>query len=109
MSLRVRLRPLTPSDVRGLERRERRHRERLRRAGCRSRVAVDTSGCFGVVLVEEEGTGRFGFLDGDGRVRWLDEARGIGALAPAVAGGVLFEPEVGRTGARRGRRRRSGQ
>lgn len=101
MSVRLLLRRANPAEIRELERRERRHRQRLREAGCTGRVVVDDSGCFAAVLVERQSDGRLGFLDPDGEVRWLDEARGIGALAPAVAGSVRLE----RRGPERRRRR----
>ena len=107
MSLRVVLRPATAAEIRDLEARERTHRAALRQAGLSSRVVVDEGGIFAAVLVEHEASGRRGFLDEEGQVLWLDEARGIGALAPAVAGGPRLESGTEGRGARRRRRRPS--
>jgi hypothetical protein len=89
--LHVELRKLSSSERREIERLERHHRSRLSRLGWATRVLVDESGCFGVVLVEDLESERKGLLLPDGNVRWMDEAMGPGAFADATVSGVTIE------------------
>ncbi len=93
--VRIAMRKLTYAEVQELRRREKKYRRSLRKRGYITRTLVDDSGCFAVVMVEEEATGRRGVLRPDGQVCWLDEVRGPGGLAGAAASGASLEPPEG--------------
>lgn len=77
--------PLTDSDREQLAERAERYRDQLADQGFEVAVAEDDRGFFGGVLVIDDETGRFGFLDADGSVNWLSgDVGGIGALSSAV-------------------------
>jgi len=89
--LRLETRKLTPAEKREIRRRERKHRDRLARQGYTTQAVVDDSGTFAVVLVEDPASGRKGMLLPDGKVRWVDQAMGPGALADAAVSGVSID------------------
>ncbi len=93
--VRIGVRRLTYAEVQELRRREKKYRRSLRKRGYTTRTLVDDSGCFAVVMVEDEANGRRGVLRPDGEVVWLDEVRGPGALAGAAASGASLEPPEG--------------
>jgi hypothetical protein len=85
------MRKLTPAEKREIKRRERKYRDKLARQGYTTHALVDESGSFGVVLVEDRASNRKGLLMPDGKVRWMDQARGPGALADAAVSGVKID------------------
>ncbi|HSJ20998.1 MAG TPA: hypothetical protein VK964_10520 [Nocardioidaceae bacterium] len=87
----VKVRKLTEGEKREIERRERKHRARLSRLGYTTRALVDTTGRFGLVMVEDRELGRTGLLLPHGDVRWLDEAMGPGAFSDAVVSGIEID------------------
>lgn len=87
----VEMRKLTPAQKRELERRERKYRNKLARLGYTTVPLVDESGVFGVVLVEDPKSQREGLLLPDGKVRWMDSAKGPGALVDGAVSGVSFD------------------
>ena len=88
---RVEVRKLTSVEKREVERRERKHRNKLAKQGYQTQALVDESGCFGVVLVSDPNSGKNGFLLPDGSVKWMDQTMGLGALADAAVSGVRVE------------------
>ncbi len=77
---------LTTTDHRQLEERLERHRDRLEEQGFQLSIAEGEHGFFAGVLVIDDATDRFGFLEDDGTVTWIGGAGGgIGALGSAVA------------------------
>ncbi len=90
--VRIRMRRVTYGEVQELRRREKKYRRALRRKGWTTRTLIDRTGCFALVMVEDEAGGRVGVLQADGSVLWLDEARGVGALAAAAVSGAAVEP-----------------
>jgi hypothetical protein len=89
--LTLKMRQLTPAERNELGRRERKYRSKLARQGYMTRALVDESGCFGVVLVEDPESQRRGLLLPDGKVHWMDQAMGPGALAHATVSGVTID------------------
>ncbi len=62
-----------------------RYRDQLEEQGYEVTVAEGTEGLFAGVLVIDEANGRFGFLEEDGSVSWIDGSGAIGAIGSAVA------------------------
>ena len=89
--LAIKMRQLTPAERRELGRRERKYRNKLARQGYTTHALLDESGCFGVVLVEDPKSHRRGLLLPDGKVHWMDQALGPGALAHATVSGVTID------------------
>jgi hypothetical protein len=89
--LSLRMRQLTPAERTELKRRERKYRNKLARQGYTTLTLLDESGCFGVVLVEDPESQRRGLLLPDGKVHWMDQAMGPGALAHATLSGVTID------------------
>jgi len=93
--VRIRIRKVRYGEVQELRRRERKYRRALEKQGYVTRTLIDDSGCFALVMVEEKASGRTGVLQADGSVVWLDQARGVGALAAAAVSGASIEPPKG--------------
>ena len=89
--LRVEMRKLTPAEKREIKRRERKYRDRLAQQGYTTHALIDETGSFGVVLVEDRAAARKGLLLPDGKVRWMDQPMGPGALADAAVTGVSID------------------
>lgn len=84
-SLQEYFNPLTTTDKQALERRLEEHRDRLESQGFEVAVAEAENGFFAAVLVIDDRTDRFGFLEPDGSVAWIaGQEQGIGALGSAV-------------------------
>ncbi len=94
-NVRIRIRKVRYGEVQELRRRERKYRRALEKRGCTTRTLIDDTGCFALVMVEEEASGRTGVLQPDGSVVWLDEAGGVGSLAAAAVSGASIEPPKG--------------
>lgn len=77
--------PLRSEHRTSLRKRMERYREQLEDRGYEVTIAEGTTGLFAGVLVIDEDRGRFGFLEEDGSVSWLDGSGSIGALGSAVA------------------------
>ncbi|MFC6989817.1 hypothetical protein ACFQJD_15935 [Haloplanus sp. GCM10025708] len=78
---------LTNEDREQLTERMERYGEQLRDQGFEVALAEAENQFFAGVLVIDDENGRFGFLEADGSVSWIDGGRvgGIGALGSAVA------------------------
>ncbi len=92
---RIGMRKVTYAEVQELRRREKKYRRNLKKRGYTTRTLIDETGCFALVMVEDEANGRTGVLRPDGQVMWLDEVRGVGALAAAAVSGASIEPPEG--------------
>jgi hypothetical protein len=85
----IEMRKLTRSEKRAIEQREKKYKDKLAELGYESRVLIDQTGCFAIVMVEDPVTGRKGLMLPNGKVRWTDEAKmAIGGLADTVVSGV---------------------
>ncbi|WP_144923614.1 hypothetical protein [Halorubrum salsamenti] len=76
--------PLRTDHRTSLRKRMERYREQLEDRGYEVTIAEGTTGLFAGVLVIDEDRGRFGFLEEDGSVSWLDGTGSIGALGSAI-------------------------
>ncbi|WP_066418072.1 hypothetical protein [Halorubrum aethiopicum] len=76
--------PLRTEHRTSLRKRMERYREQLEDRGYEVTIAEGTTGLFAGVLVIDEERGRFGFLEEDGSVSWLDGSGGFGALGSAI-------------------------
>lgn len=78
--------PLTSTDKRSLERRLETYRDQIEDLGYELAIAEGEHGFFAGVLVIDDANDRFGFLEDDGSVSWINgENQDIGALGTAVA------------------------
>lgn len=85
-SLEAHFNRLKADDRAQLEERMERYRDQLEAQGYELTIAEGEGGFFAGVLVIDEETGRFGFLESTGSVTWITgDLGGIGALGSAVA------------------------
>ena len=77
--------PLDEGQRRELERRLEQYRGQLEDQGYELAIADGENGFFAGVLVIDEARGRYGFLEAEGTVVWLDaDATGLGYLGSAI-------------------------
>jgi len=78
--------PLDEDHRQELEQRLEQYRDQLEDQGYELAIADGKNGFFAGVLVIDEERGRYGFLEADGTVAWLDaDATGLGYLGSAIA------------------------